>query len=146
MDRLIFRQCSRELKASAPDPPVYSAPRSHRLVVIGSKKNRRPRVAIRIAGIASPARMRCWIRRSTPLFIRVKPPLRPGHIFACIGWTRAGMPSGSTDFRFGHLRGIHTSRRLVGPIGAKLIESQTTSFMVRQTSLANPANPLNSVP
>lgn len=76
--------------------------------------------------------------------LRVVPALQPGHdLRLYLNGQVQDIPAGSTELQLKDVfRGVHTLKaEVVNEAGTVLISSPTRSFAVRQTSIANPANP-----
>jgi Domain of unknown function (DUF4124) len=76
--------------------------------------------------------------------VRVNPSLQQGHgLRLFLDDTSQDLPAGSTEAQLKDVfRGVHTLKaQVVDKGGTVLIESQPTSFAVRQTSIANPSRP-----
>lgn len=96
--------------------------------------------------IASPAQEEVlWnIEGQLRVSLRVNPALQPGHdLRLYLDGTPQDLQPGSTEAQLtGVFRGVHTLKAEVADkSGQVLISSQPTTFVVRQTSLANPSRP-----
>ncbi|MCK6371399.1 MAG: DUF4124 domain-containing protein, partial [Gammaproteobacteria bacterium] len=77
--------------------------------------------------------------------LRVNPELRPGHALRLfLDGAEQQLPAGATEIQLQDVfRGVHTLKaEVVNDAGEVLISSPTRTFMVRQTSLANPVRPI----
>jgi len=97
--------------------------------------------------IASPAQEEVlWnIEGQLRVSIRVSPGLQPGHSLRLyLDGEAQDLAAGSTQTQLsGVYRGAHTLKAaVVDEAGKVLIDSKATTFMVRQTSLANPTRPV----
>ena len=84
------------------------------------------------------------IEGQLPVSVRVTPALQPGDgLRLYLDGKQQEMPAGSTAAQLTEVyRGAHTLKvQIVDEAGAVMIESPTTSFAVRQTSLLNPVRP-----
>lgn len=98
--------------------------------------------------IASPAQEEVlWnIEGQLRVSVRVNPGLQPGHgLRLYLDGAAQDLPPGSTEIQLKDVfRGVHTLKaQVVNEAGTVLIESQPTTFSVRQTSIANPSRPIN---
>lgn len=96
--------------------------------------------------IASPAQEEVlWnIEGQLRVSVRVNPSLQPGHgLRLYLDGEAQDLPAGSTQAQLKDVyRGAHTLKAaVVNSAGTVLLESQPRTFMVRQTSLANPSRP-----
>lgn len=96
--------------------------------------------------ITSPAQEEVlWnIEGQLQVAVQVSPSLRPGHeLLLYLDGKAQEMPPGSTAARLTDVfRGVHTLRvEVLDESGEVLIESDPTTFAVRQTSLLNPSRP-----
>ena len=96
--------------------------------------------------IVSPAQEEVlWnIEGQLRVSVQVSPNLQQGHgLRLFLDGTAQDLPAGSTEAQLKDVfRGVHTLKvQVVDKAGSVLIESQPTSFAVRQTSLANPSRP-----
>jgi hypothetical protein len=96
--------------------------------------------------IARPAQEEVlWnIEGQLPVSVRVTPALQPGDSLRLyLDGNQQEMPAGSTDVQLQEVfRGAHTLKaQVVNEAGVVMIESPTTTFAVRQTSLLNPVRP-----
>lgn len=96
--------------------------------------------------IASPAQEEVlWnIEGQLRVSLRLSPALQPGHdLRLYLDGTLQDLPAGSTEAQLKDVfRGVHTLKaEVVNESGQVLISSQPTTFVVRQTSLANPSRP-----
>lgn len=96
--------------------------------------------------IASPAQEEVlWnIEGQLRVSLRVSPALQPGHdLRLYLDGTLQDLPAGSTEAQLKDVfRGEHTLKaEVANEAGQVLISSQPTTFVVRQTSLANPSRP-----
>ena len=76
--------------------------------------------------------------------VRVTPALQPGDgLRLYLDGKQQELPAGSTETQLQEVyRGVHTLKaEVANEAGTVLIESPTVSFMVRQTSILNPARP-----
>lgn len=97
--------------------------------------------------ITSPAQEEVlWnIEGQLRVSVQVSPSLQPGHsLRLLLDGAAQEMPAGTTVIQLKDVfRGVHTlAAAVVDAKGTVLIESQPTTFVVRQTSLANPSRPL----
>jgi hypothetical protein len=97
--------------------------------------------------IASPAQEEVlWnIEGQLRVSVRVNPSLQPGDgLRLYLDGAAQDLPAGSTDAQLTEVfRGVHTLKaQVVDQAGSVLIESQPTTFAVRQTSIANPSRPV----
>jgi hypothetical protein len=93
--------------------------------------------------IVSPAQEEVlWnIEGQLRVSLQVKPALQPGHSLRLfLDGERQDLPEGSTAAQLANVvRGVHTLKAAVlSEKGKTLLESQPTTFVVRQTSIANP--------
>jgi hypothetical protein len=106
-----------------------------------------PVAAYRVLEIISPAQEEVlWnIEGQLPVSLQVDPTLRAGHTLRLLldGQER-NLPPGSTSTRLSEVfRGVHTLQaQVLDANGKVLIESPTRTFVVRQTSIANPQRPI----
>lgn len=94
--------------------------------------------------IASPAQEQVlWnIGSQLPVSIRLEPALQSGHeLRLFLDGQQQDLPAGSMAVTLSEVyRGVHTLRaEVVSEAGETLITSPTRTFMVRQTSMLNPA-------
>lgn len=103
-----------------------------------------PRSAYQELEIASPAQEQVlWnIGSQLPVSIRLEPALQSGHeLRLFLDGQQQDLPAGSLAVTLSEVyRGMHTLRaEVVSAAGESLITSPTRTFMVRQTSMLNPA-------
>lgn len=96
--------------------------------------------------IASPTQEEVlWnIEGQLLVLLRVNPALQPGHdLRLYLDGMLQDLPAGSTQAQLTDVyRGVHTLKaEVVNESGQVLITSQPTTFVVRQTSIANPSRP-----
>jgi hypothetical protein len=73
--------------------------------------------------------------------LQLKPELQPGHSLRLfLDGEQQELPAGSTTAQLANVvRGVHTLKaEVVNEKGKSLLTSQPTTFVVRQTSIANP--------
>jgi hypothetical protein len=97
--------------------------------------------------IVSPAQEEVlWnIEGQLRVALQVNPDLQPGHgLRLYLDGQDQDIPPGSTSAQLTEVfRGVHTLKaEVVNEAGEVLIESPPTTFVVRQTSIANPSRPI----
>lgn len=100
----------------------------------------------RLLDIASPAQEEVlWnIEGQLRVSLQLQPALQPGHeLRLYLDGQQQDIPPGSTSVQLSEVfRGVHTLRaEVVDEQGTVLIASPTRTFVVRQTSIANPQRP-----
>jgi hypothetical protein len=123
---------------SAPKPqPKKTAPPSSQPAQLSSQYE--------VLEILSPAQEEVlWnIEGQLRVSLQVKPELRPGHnLRLYLDGERQELPANSTTAQLENVvRGVHTLKaEVVDEKGKILLASAPTTFVVRQTSIANPIN------
>ncbi len=124
---------------------VFSAPK---VAVTGSKGPAAPATAqhYKVLEIASPAQEEVlWnIEGQLRVSVQVNPGLQPGHSLRLyLDGAAQDLPAGNTEIQLQNVfRGVHTLKaEVVDEKGTALVTSQPTTFVVRQTSTANPSRP-----
>jgi hypothetical protein len=126
---------------------VFSAPRpAQRAGTGGAAGSAPPAGAYQALEIASPAQEEVLWNTAGQLrvSVQVNPSLQPGHgLRLFLDGTPREVPAGSTSVELTDVfRGVHTLKaEVVDEKGKILIASQPRTFVVRQTSVANPQRP-----
>ena len=138
-------------KVRIEESPVYSAPRpAPRAGDTRQAQGDQAAATARYRSleIESPAQEEVlWnIEGQLRVSLRVSPALQPGHdLRLYLDGQPQEVPSGSTELQLKDVfRGVHTLKaEVLNEAGTVLISSPTRTFVVRQTSIANPARPIN---
>jgi hypothetical protein len=132
------------------EAPGYSSPKAGADATAGGAGSATAQPATKAARfrysaleIASPSQQEVlWnIAGQVRVSLRVTPELQPGHsLRLLLDGTAQDLPAGSTDLQLQEVyRGVHTlTAQAVDQAGKVLIESQPTTFVVRQTSSIKP--------
>lgn len=135
-------------KVRIQESATFSAPKPARSTGDGAQAADRPAQAggYQSLEVASPAQEEVLWNTAGQLrvSVQVNPALQPGHgLRLFLDGTPRDLPAGSTSVELTDVfRGVHTLKaEVVDAAGKVLITSPPTTFVVRQTSIANPQNP-----